>query len=796
MNDDLVVKGSLLEENDLDTEYRIRKSEFLVRKISKTESIPDGWEIQKEFKTTYRIAKKKNVPIALEDKVWELFYDIGAQKISTREFTIILKKRGDIEKTKQLDIAAVDGEIVFVVECKTQERLGKSELKKDIAEFVLNQNDIRNAIKEILGNKDLDFVFILATENIELSDNDKLDAKESNILIWDEYDILALQELAKLAGQGAKYQIYNRVFFGKKIKGLKVRVPALEAKMGGITYFTFVLSPNDLLKIAFVHHRSGQSSFLELSDSYQRIINAARVRKIAQYIEEENGFFPGSIILNFHRNFTEKENLGSRGQLDQVTNKVKPVILTLPPYYGCAWIIDGQHRLYGYADVDKKQKETIPVVAFVDVSNSLEAKMFVDINKNQKSIEANLLWDLYEDLYLVAKNEKEQQLYAISKIAKDLNHKTHSPFYGHIAIPKDQNSGNITLTTVCTTLKQQKLVDQKEGLFFYNTYSESIDFASDRIAAFFDVIKGYMPDEWELGDRHYIRTNAGLVVLLGILRDIVECNLSKSEKEDLNKFKKVAEKFLEPLIIHFMHADSDMINNYRGAGGAGQKSRQVRYELTKVIRDANIGFRSIWLETFEESLSEEKKFAKHRKGILHFLDNEESENLEFKGAIALDLNRYLKGDGKLSEKPELIDDGVLKTIVAFLNSKGGDLIIGVLEKSKFEDVYEEKLSSYPLHNGKIIFGIEIEYKKDEWDGYLQRLTSLIETRIGSEVLDSEYIKIERVKHEERELCHVSVQPSDSKQYLVNMFFVRRANKTVQLEGQEIDRYWQSRKSTS
>ena len=82
--------------------------------------------------------------------------------------------------------------------------------------------------------------------------------------------------------------------------------------MGGLTYYTFVLSPDDLLKIAYVHHRSGQSSFLELSDSYQRIINASRVRKIAQYIEEENGFFPGSIILNFHRKFSDKRILAAR----------------------------------------------------------------------------------------------------------------------------------------------------------------------------------------------------------------------------------------------------------------------------------------------------------------------------------------------------------------------------------------------------------------------------------------------------------------------------------------------------
>ena len=135
--------------------------------------------------------------------------------------------------------------------------------------------------------------------------------------------------------------------------------------------------------------------------------------------------------------------------------------------------------------------------------------------------------------------------------------------------------------------------------------------------------------------------------------------------------------------------------------------------------------------------------------------------------------------------------------MAFFNSRGGDLVVGILEKPKFEDVYEEKLSGYPNYNEKIVYGIESEYNKDGWDGYLQRLISLIESRIGSDVIDSEYVKIYRLKHEEKDLCHITVQPSDSKQYLNNnIFFVRRANKTVQLQGNDIDKYWQSRKSAN
>lgn len=794
MSSDVISKGLLLKGSDLETEYRHRKKSHLERSIAKGELIPDEWEIIREFKTRNRIRKKKNIAISLEDKTWQLLYEIGMQQLSSRDFTLVLKKRSDIKKTKQIDVLAVDGDTVFIVECKSREVLGKKDLKKDIAEFSGNKNDIRNAVKKLLGVRVLKFVFIFATENIEWNDNDILDAKEKRILIWDEYDLLALRELAQLAGQGAKYQIYNRVFYGEKIKGFEVKVPALEAMMGGHTYYTFVLSPDDLLKIGYVHHRSGPSSFLDLANSYQRMIKKSRIRKIEQFIQE-GGFFPGSIIINLHHGLLKKETLGDKKHLEQLRQNVKPVVITLPPYYGCAWIIDGQHRLYGFADLEQKHKETIPVLAFVSESSSIETKMFVDINKNQKSIGANLLWDLYEDLYADSKSEQELQLYAISKIAKRLNALKGSPFHGHISIPKEQNSGNLTLTTIGTGIRQQKLISETEGLLFHNTYEETIDYAVERIACYFCVIQEVLRDEWNAGDQHYIRTNAGFVVLLGILRDIIECNLSKAEMENVIMFRRVVTKFLEPLIMHFLEVvDSDTIRMYRGAGGAGQKSRQIRFELTKIIRDANIGFRSIWLEKYENALKEADRFAKKREGALYYLDKDESETLEFKGTLLLNLKRYLLGDGKLVDNDLLLDEGVLKTIVAFLNTKGGDLLVGVLELARFEKVYEDKLSDCPVHKDKIVFGIDSEYKKDEWDGFYQRLISYIENRISPDVLDADWVKISKITHKDKELCLISVQPADAKQYLQNKFYIRRGNKTVLLEGVKIDNYWSSKQS--
>ncbi|MBN2156655.1 MAG: ATP-binding protein [Candidatus Lokiarchaeota archaeon] len=211
------------------------------------------------------------------------------------------------------------------------------------------------------------------------------------------------------------------------------------------------------------------------------------------------------------------------------------------------------------------------------------------------------------------------------------------------------------------------------------------------------------------------------------------------------------------------------------------------------MRDApNLGFRSTWLEQYEQSLETENITAKRKKGIKYYLDMEEGDQLEFKGSLVLDIDRFLRGDGKLDEKPEIACKGVLKTIVAFLNSKGGDLIIGILEKDKYEEMLSSKLSEYSIYKKYVIFGLSNEYRKDGWDGYFQRILTHIENRIGAEIYDSELVRIEKIVYENEELCHVSVKLADSRQYLDEKFYIRRGNTSIELKGKEIDNYWAKR----
>ena len=789
-----IERGFLLEGDSLEAAYRQRGSEYQTDSLSPGSAIPEGWELEKELKTKVRIRKKKTVGSQLEDKIWRLLYDIGVEKLSDGVFTLVLKTRQGVKKTKQIDVVGIDHETVFVVECKSREQLGAKSLKAEIAEFAGNMNDVRSVFRELLDIRDLEFVFLMATENIIWSDVDRHDAAEAGIQVWDEYDTLALQDLTNIAGQGAKYQIYGRIFKDKKIKGFEVKVAALQARMGGKLYYSFVLTPEDLLRIAYVHHRTSKSSFLEVSESYQRVIKTPRLRSVERFIKD-GGCFPGNLILNFHKPFKDIQPLGTVDVRNRLKGNASPVVITLPPYYGSAWIIDGQHRLYGYADLEEKDTETIPVVAFVEQNVSFESKTFVDVNKNQKAIEKALLWDLYEDLYSTSAKDEERQLYAISRIAKRLATDKDSPFFGQIRIPKEQNEkGNLTLTTICDTIANQKLIAPKEALLFLDDWETTIAYASEKIRIFFNVIKAEMPEEWAEGDSHYLRTNAAFVVFCGLLRDLVECNLSQPEKTDPRKFKGATEKFLEPLLLYFMDLAPEKVKEYRGAGGALQRSRQVRYEFVKIIQKS-LPFRSIFVEQMEKTSADEEAAAAMARSVKSFLEEEEGERLEFKGSLISDLKAHYLGDQELRENNAVLEGGVLKSLVAFLNSQGGEVLVGVLEMPKFATVYEDKLSDCPVVGKNIVIGISLEYGKDGWDGYLQRLKSWIETRIGSDILLEGLIKIRNLKFKGRELCHISVSPAETKQFLNNTnFYIRRFNSSEPLTGHDIDKYWKHRNS--
>ena len=131
---------------------------------------------------------------------------------------------------------------------------------------------------------------------------------------------------------------------------------------------------------------------------------------------------------------------------------------------------------------------------------------------------------------------------------------------------------------------------------------------------------------------------------------------------------------------------------------------------------------------------------------------------------------------------DYIEESVLKTIAAFLNSLGGDLFIGV------SDDYEIK-------------GLEKDYltfkeKDQNRDGFLKHLDNLI----GKTFTNSIYplLKIKIYEKDGLDFCRVNVKPKTENGTFVTFkgeqhFFIRRSGGTQSLQKKEIIGYLNNRK---
>lgn len=560
--------GELIQNEELDkvaTQRKKKNREVTIPKSAQASYIEQGWALKKEYKNTVRLYKEKQCDELLEDEAWLLFKNIGFTEINkNRNFKI---QAGPIKK--QTDIFAKDENNAFIVECKASvESIQIS--RKDIHEISNLKKDITDSVKKKYGDRSIRVSFVIATRGIRWTKDDRKLAKNNRIFIWKEAELEYYGDLIKHLGNSARFQLYSILFPDKKVYELKnIKIPAICGGRGKTKYYSFIIQPEKLLQVAYIHHR--RSTPEELLGSYQRMLKKARLDKIDKFISA-GGYFPNNVILNFTKSpkFERKEKVGD----------IVYGILEFPPYYASAWVIDGQHRLYGYANNEKKSKDTVPVLAFESLDVKEQAKLFVEINKEQKAVSSNLLWDLYSDIYRDSKEEEHQVRRTISLIVKKLNSCSDSPLREHISIPsvpiKGKKITNLTIATLCDGIEENRLIKKEEGLLYERSYSSTVDFSSERFKAYFSVIAESFPEDWNKGDDGILRTNIGIRILFVILRQLLKyLNLKYKRKEkiyrkqNLSEFRDEIAELLKPTLSKLKDMSDEQRSKIRKQTGKG-----------------------------------------------------------------------------------------------------------------------------------------------------------------------------------------------------------------------------------
>lgn len=175
--------------------------------------------------------------------------------------------------------------------------------------------------------------------------------------------------------------------------------------------------------------------------------------------------------------------------------------------------------------------------------------------------------------------------------------------------------------------------------------------------------------------------------------------------------------------------------------------------------------------------------------IKEILDQGENDTRELKASFCLAVKRYLLGDGMVFLDNDLALDGILKTIVAFLNSKGGSILIGIIEKSHFQNIIPSKQKELSDSGDYYLFGIEKEIENLNKDKYELKIRGMIEEHIAKDCV--ELIQIKFHEYLEKIFCLITVSKRKNKwYYLDGKFIVRNGNRSVELKGEDADIYKQ------
>lgn len=198
------------------------------------------------------------------------------------------------------------------------------------------------------------------------------------------------------------------------------------------SFFIVKMKASELLTLTFVDTFRLEEGKLK---GNQRELNDQRKKEIKKYIESVDCGFPNSIILA--ANYDERGFICDDDELRWSFNKVSPenniYDLNIPQNAPLSAIIDGQHRISGFRDVDLERFDMELVCSiYEELPSSLQAFLFATINSTQKSVSRSLAYQLFGYELL----DEEFSSWSPDKLAisfyKKLNSDSNSPFVNHI----------------------------------------------------------------------------------------------------------------------------------------------------------------------------------------------------------------------------------------------------------------------------------------------------------------------------------------------------------------------------
>lgn len=517
----------------------------------------------------------------------------------------------------QVDACGGHEDTLLVIECLVSSRKSIKSVRQKIQIFRGNIPILSKAFhKHETYGKYLKNKYILAIKNISLNEEDRKFAEEKpKIYIWDEQFLSYYTSLSTLIGTHARYNLLGEIGVEPRVENI-TSIPAFQTRLENYTLYLFFIEPQKLIQASYVARREvGREKY------YQRLLNKDRIGKIRKFIQK-GGLFPNNIIVAFDSppKFVPFNEVNS--QVVGWPDWLKFGVLNFPSNYRSCWIIDGQHRLYSFSEPSRGDK--IAVAAFEKIKPERQAQFFIEINREQKPVEADLLWDLEGEM----RSNSEEGI--ISNIVKRLN--AMSPLEDRIYVPLQgrRTKGQLKFSGLCLSIQKRRLIKEvtetMEGAQknpIYNTNPERItENASKSLASFFQQIDKQFSDNEK---NEFVFTNGGISVMVTLFERILSRVNKIPSSDDIEKYVKALHD-----VVSSQYPNKTDRKNLRlritSEGGKTELARSLCLSIREVTGDKQFGGQIPTQDFDTRVIQFERRFAKFLFGILKIASLEDLQH--------------------------------------------------------------------------------------------------------------------------------------------------------------------------
>ena len=410
---------------------------------------------------------------------------------------------------------------------------------------------------------------------------------------------------------------------------------------------------------------------------YQRRVNEDRVKEIKKFIYDSildeyrnrsvSVIFPTALLLAVNSDM--KIDPGMPFSVNDLLDGGKQF-----------FIVDGQHRLYSmmqlYKDVTnpsllqgllpeneivRRYLESYRFNCTILLNFDLweQAKIFADVNFNQKKVDRSLYYSIYGMNYT---NDPEKlrnnYIFIAHQLVKYLNSSANSPLKGMVRM-LGNGKGVISQAFLADALIRH--IRSPRGIWFVDSALDkthgNYKYMAKEIITFFTAIKNLLPDCWpsSKGPQSILLKTTGLGALIRLMGYIHKNYLSNEiiaalDNQESNEYvvKEYYDRLKEilPPIVRKRYSLFSFDGEFAGTGGRGLESRLYN-EMIHLLQTVSAGF--IEQKSFMvNGISLKANIYQNANGMYFFELSHYFQNPD-------QMAPYIPGSGSIAESKEHID---------------------------------------------------------------------------------------------------------------------------------------------